>query len=124
MKPESDAVMNHQPIYISKKSGKNLWQEYRIYPDRLELQSWFLLHTVVLPADEILDVHVRPPGFMWGIKLDNCNFCRHVSIWKKSGLFKTLAFSPDDPDKFVELCKAMFASGRNPAPISSPIQQN
>jgi len=101
-----------------------LWQEYRIYPDRLELQSWFLLHTIVLPANEILDVNVRPPGILWGIKLDNCNFCRHVSLRRKSGLFKRIGFTPDDPDKFVELCQSVLPTGGSPAPISSPIQQN
>ena len=93
--------MNSAPIYVSKRTGKNLWQEYRIYPDRLELQSWFLFHTVVIPANEILAVEVRSPGFVGGLKLDNCNFCSHVRILRKSGLFKHIAFTPDNPQKFA-----------------------
>lgn len=80
------------------------WQ-YRVYPDRLELQSWFLCLTFVIPANEILGLEVRPPGIIGGIKLDNCNFCRHVRIRRKSGrLFKYIGFTPDDPEKFAGFC--------------------
>jgi hypothetical protein len=100
--------MNDMPIYTSKRTGKSLWQEYRIYPDRLELQSWFLFHTIVVPANEIQAVEVRPAGIIWGVKLDNCNFCRHVLLTKKSGLFKRIGFSPDDPEKFAAVCQSIL----------------
>jgi len=100
--------MNDTPIYISKRTGRGLWQEYRIYRDRLELQSWFLFHTVVVPVNEIQAVEVRPSGIIWGVKLDNCNFCRHVLLTKKSGLFKRIGFSPDDPEKFVAVCQSIM----------------
>ena len=106
--------MNDTPIYISRRTGRGLWQEYRIYRDRLELQSWFLFHTIVLPANEIQAVEVRPAlftgpgGAVWGIKLDNCNFCRHVLLTKKSGWFKRIGFSPDDPEKFVAACQSIM----------------
>jgi hypothetical protein len=100
--------MNDTLLYKSKRTGKSLWQEYRICRDRLELQSWFLFHTVVLPANEIQAVEVRPSGLIWGVKLDMCNCCRHVSLIKKSGLFKRIDFSPDEPDKFVEICKSIL----------------
>jgi len=100
--------MNNTPIYTSKRTAKSLWQEYRIYPDRLELQSWFLFHTIVVPANEIRAIEVRPPGFIWGVKLDNCNFCRHVLLVKKTGLFKRIGFSPDDPGIFVAVCQSIL----------------
>ena len=106
--------MNDTPIYISRRTGRGLWQEYRIYRDRLELQSWFLFHTIVLPANEIQAVEVRPAlftgpgGAVWGIKLDNCNFCRHVLLTKKSGRFKRIGFSPDDPEKFAAVCRSIL----------------
>ena len=100
--------MNDTPIYISKRTGRGLWQEYRIYRDRLELQSWFLFHTVVVPVNEIQAVEVRPSGIIWGVKLDNCNFCRHVLLIKKSGRFKRIGFSPDDPEKFVAVCQSIM----------------
>lgn len=101
-------MMNDAPLYISKRTGKNLWQEYRVYPDRLELQSWFLIHTLVVPANEIVAVEVHPPGFIWGIKLDNCNLCRHAVVIKKSGVFKRIGFVPDDPEKFVAVCQSIL----------------
>jgi hypothetical protein len=106
--------MDETPIYISKRTGGNLWQEYRVYRDRLELQSWFLFHTLVIPAGEIAKIEVRPSifrgrkGFIWGVKLDNCNFCRHVLLIKKPGLFKRIGFSPDDPEKFTAICQSIM----------------
>ncbi len=104
--------MNDVPIYTSKRTGKSLWQEYRIFSDRLELQCWCLFHTLVVPANEMVNVEVRSPGIIWGIKLDNCNFCRHVLLRKKSGLFKNIGFSPDDPEKFVAICQSILLNGK------------
>ena len=44
---DPELVMNDTPLCASKRTGRSLWQQYRIYPHRLELQSWVLLHTVV-----------------------------------------------------------------------------
>ena len=106
--------MNNTPLYMSKRMGKNLWQEYRIYRDRLELQVWPLFRTIVVPADAIQAVEVRPSAFVgwkgvtwWGIKIDNCDLCRHVLLTKKRGLLKGIGFSPDEPEKFVEICKSI-----------------
>ena len=109
--------MNDTPIYISKRTAKSLWQEYRVCRGPLELQCWLLFRTVVVPANEIQAVEVRPAlftgpgGAVWGIKLDNCNLCRHVLLIKKSGLFKRIGFSPDDPEKFVAICKSILPNG-------------
>ena len=116
--------MNDTPLYASTRTVRNLWQQYRIYPDRLELQSWILLHTVVLPADEIQAVKVHPSVFggwigltrgmkidfsdMWGIKIDFCDLCPHVLLRKTSGLFNAIGFSPDEPEKFVEICQSVL----------------
>jgi hypothetical protein len=107
--------MNDTPLYQSKRTVKSLWQEYRIYRDRLELQSWFLLHTLIVPASEIRNVEIRPSiwggwkGFIWGIKLDNCDLCRHVLLTRKSGCFKRIGFAPDDPERFVSACKSVLS---------------
>src|ERR1700687_5595887 len=99
--------MNGTPIYTSKRAGKNLWPEYRVYPGRLDLQSRFLFHTLVIPVNEILGVEVRAAEIIWSVNLDNCNFCRHVLLHKKSGLFKRIGFTPDDPEKFVNACHSI-----------------
>jgi len=99
-----------QPLYVSRRTGAGLWQEYRIFPDRLELQSWILFHTIVIPAREILAIEVRQSlfsgrkGFTWGIKLDNSDLHRHVLVRRKSGFWKRIAFTPDNPDEFVHVC--------------------
>lgn len=118
--------MNDTLLYASKRTAKSLWQQYRIYRDRIELQSWILLHTVVLPIDEIQAVKVRPSVFgggkgltwgmkidvrdLWGIKIDFCDLCPHVLVRKTSGLFYGIGFSPDEPEKFVEICKSVLPS--------------
>ena len=106
--------MSDMLLYKSKRTTRSLWQEYRVYPDRLELQSWFLLHTLVVPANEIQAIEIRPSvfsgqkGVTWGVKIDNCDLCRHVLLTKKSGVFKRIGFSPDDPEKFVAECRAIM----------------
>ena len=105
--------MNDTPIYVSKRTGRGLWQAYRVYPDRLELQCWYLLHALVIPTSEIRRLEIRPSifggsqGFIWGIKLDNCDLCRHVLLQRKSGLFKRIGFTPDDPEKFLAAYRAI-----------------
>ena len=102
-------------LYVSRRTFKSLWQTYRIYRDRLELQSWILLHPLVIPANEILTIEVRPSvfsgkkGFIWGVKIDNCDLCRHVLLTRRWGFMKRIGFSPDDPEKFVEVCKSIMA---------------
>ena len=107
--------MNDTPLYASKRTARSLWQQYRIYRDRLELEAWILFHAVVVPVGEIRAIEARPSvfsgrrGLTWGIKLDFTDFCRHVLLSKSRGLFKSIAFSPDDPVKFVEICSSILA---------------
>ena len=122
--------MNNTPLYASKRTSKSLWQEYRIYRDRLELQSWFLLHTVVIPANEIQAIEVCPSifsgrkGFFWGAKLDNCDWCRHVVLTRKSGIIRRIGFSPDNPEKFVEVCKSIMLGPNLPQFSACPASSN
>ncbi len=103
-----------QPVYVSRRTLASLWQEYRIFSDRLELQAWILFHTIVIPAREILAVEARPSvfsgrkGITWGIKLDHSDLCRHVLITRKNGFWKRIAFTPDNPEEFVRICKSVI----------------
>ncbi len=109
-------------IYVSEKSAKNMWQDYRVFPDRIELRCWMLLRRFVIPAEDILNVEVRPPISVrdilagkvkvpWrALKVDWSDFCEHVEIHRKSGTFKHIRFTPDDPTKFVAACKSMAAT--------------
>jgi hypothetical protein len=107
------------PIYVSEKSAKNFWQDYRVFPDRVELRCWMLFSRFVIPAEDILDVKVRPRFsfrdvfegkvrmLWWVIKLDWADLCEHVELHRKSGLFKYLRFTPDNPERFVAACKSI-----------------
>jgi hypothetical protein len=103
-----------QPVYVSRRTPASLWQEYRIFSDRLELQSWTLLHTIVIPANEILEIEARPSlfggrkGITWGIKLDMTDLHRHVLVRRKAGFWKRIAFTPDNPDEFVRICRSII----------------
>jgi hypothetical protein len=106
--------MTAPPLYASRRTLKSYGQEYRIYADRVELQTCF--HTIIVPVREIKSVEVRPSvfgglrGSTWGIKLDMCDLCRHVLLTRKSGffLFRRIGFTPDDPERFVEQCRVIM----------------
>ena len=118
------------PFYQSAKRGKNLWQSYRVYPDRVELSCWALFSTFVIPADGIEEVSVLPPtlspeslknprlAFRAGLKLDLSDFFTHVVLKRSRGLFSLLAFTPDDPHAFAA---AVEKIKRTPAKNSSPV---
>lgn len=109
------------PIYVSEKSAKNFWQDYRVFVDRVELRCWITLSKFVIPAEDILDVNVRQRFSFgdlfggkisircWVLKLDWSDLCEHVEIHRKSGLFKYLRFTPDNPASFVAACKSIMA---------------
>jgi len=110
------------PTYASEKSAKNFWQDYRVYPDRIELRCWIVLKTFVIPAEDILEIKIRPAfSFLdlfrgkvkvlwWVIKLDWADLCEHVEIHRKTGWFKYLRITPDNPTNFVAACRAIKAS--------------
>lgn len=97
---------------------RNLWQQYRIYSDRVELQSF--PGTKVLAAEDVLDVEVRPAvvigdllrgkGFVrsFALKMDLADLFRHVAIHRRSGWLKYLRFTPDNPEMFVQVCKSIM----------------
>jgi len=103
--------MGDEPIYKSKSTVKSLWQEYRLYADRVEFETPFGRMTV--PFDQIErvevsesevkgllrgDLHLK--GFRPAFKLDWANFTEHVVLDKKEGLLKRVLFTPEDPESF------------------------
>lgn len=113
------AKTSETPLYVSSRLGRNLWQEYRIYPDRLELQFRLGFRTLVVPIREILNVTVSGPvilevfhaneklSALLALKMGFSDFNRCVVLRKKSG-FRLLRFTPDDPDRFVEVCRSIL----------------
>lgn len=112
--------MPEEPLYVSRRLIRNLWQQYRIYADRVELQSF--PGKKILPAEDILNVEVRPAmviadvfrgrGFSrsFALKMDLADLFRHVAIHRRSGWFKHLRFTPDDPEMFVQVCKSIISN--------------
>ena len=41
-------------------------------------------------------------------KLDFSDFYRHVAIHRRTGWVKHLRITPDDPDRFVAVCKSLM----------------
>jgi hypothetical protein len=105
--------MSATPIYTSKSSIKSLWQEYRIYEDRLEFDTLFGRMTI--PFDQIESVEVSESdlkglfkgnlklrNFRPALKLDWANFVDHVVLDKSEGWVRRVLFTPDDPIAFKE----------------------
>lgn len=112
---------SEQPLYVSARSFRNLWQEYRIYTDRIELKSFF--GRKIIPAGDIIDIEVRPRmviGDLFrgktfkeslALKLDLADLYRHVAIHRRSGWLKYIRITPDDPETFVRIGKSIMARG-------------
>ncbi len=103
--------MMDEPIYVSASKAAGLWQEYRIYGDRVEFDTH--LGLMVIPFEHIErvevseseiegllkgDLHLK--GFRPALKLDWANFAEHVVLDKTEGLVKRVLFTPEDPAAF------------------------
>ena len=83
---------------------------------RVELDT--LAGTLVVPFDQIEGIHVadsyrqgvRPQlrGWRPGLKLDWADFHQHLVLDKATGLFRNIAFSPDDPLAFRAALEEAF----------------
>jgi hypothetical protein len=104
--------MSEALIYTSKSSVKSLWQEYRIYEDRLEFGTPF--GPMTIPFEQIERVKVsesdlkgllkgdlKLKGFRPALKLDWANLLEHVVLDKSEGLIRRVLFTPDDPKGFT-----------------------
>jgi hypothetical protein len=103
--------MSEAPIYTSKSSVKSLWQEYRIYEDRLEFGTLFGRMTIPFEQVESVEVSesdlkgllkgdLKLKGFRPALKLDWANFLEHVVLDKSKGWVRRVLFTPDDPRAF------------------------
>ena len=103
--------MNKTPVYTSASTVKSLWQEYRIYSDRVEFET--LLGKMVVPFEHIEQVRVSESdvkgllkgdlqlkNFVPALKLDWANFLEHVVLDKSAGYIHRILFTPDNPEVF------------------------
>jgi hypothetical protein len=105
-------VRSGVPIYVSRKTFRNLWQDYRVYADRVELRCWIIFSTLVIRPEDILSIEVPPRRprrlYWWALKLDLAQLFEHVELQRKTGLFRTLLFTPDNPAEFVAACRSII----------------
>ena len=104
--------MGPHPLYKSERMFKNMWQEYRVFDDRVELATIF--KTLVIPFEQVNRVAVANPfrGW-WRLKLDWADFYKHIDLDKATGLFRHLAFTPDDPETFRATLEAALTRFRD-----------
>lgn len=108
--------MSDKPIYMSKSTVKNIWQEYRVYDDRLEFDTLFGRMTIpfehverieVLDADTkaLVRGDLRLRNFRPALKIDWANFLDHVVLDKSEGYVRRVLFTPEDPAAFKNALK-------------------
>ena len=116
--------MTSLPVFVSKSTVKSLWQEYRLYGDRIELDTHFGRMTVPFAAIERVEVResdvkgllkgdLQLKGFRPALKLDWANFVEHVVIDTDTGLLRRILFTPEDPAAFKEAVDAALARYRS-----------
>jgi len=115
--------MSDNPIYTSKSTVKSIWQEYRIYDNRLEFDTQFGM--MVVPFEHVESVEIlssdvkgllqgdlRLKNFRPAIKLDWANFLEHIVLDKDKGYVRRLLFTPDDLEAFKSALEEALARYR------------
>ncbi|MBU0742024.1 hypothetical protein KKG45_12910 [bacterium] len=112
--------MTRAPSHTSRSTVKSIWQEYRIYDDRVEFDTHFGMMTVPFAHIKRIDVsesevegllkgdlHLK--GFRPALKLDWANFLEHVVLDKNKGHIRRVLFTPEDPETFKAALDAALA---------------
>jgi hypothetical protein len=115
--------MSENPLYKSKCSVKNFWQEYRIYDDRLEFSTLFGMivvpfsHVERVVVDEsdvkgLLKGDLKLKNFRPALKLDWANFVEHIVLDKSKGYIRRMLFTPDNCAAFKTALDGALAAFR------------
>jgi len=117
--------VSESPLYTSRPTVKSIWQEYRVYADRIELDTLFF-GTIRVPLEDVSAVSVRPAGVIFDLvrgdyglkdmlrtlKLDWADLSQHVTVERDSGIFRQFRLTPEDPAEFVrQVERARAAAG-------------
>lgn len=108
---------------IAKRKLRNLWQKYEIKDDSISLRFNPFMKTFVIPFDKITNVEIRPPIVIGDVlrrrysvfthlrtlKMDFCDFNRHLVVEKDGGFLKQLRFTPFDLEIFFEELKRKYS---------------
>ena len=109
--------MSEKAIYTSVCNVKSLWQEYRIYDNRVEFDT--LLGKMTIPFAHIERINISKSevkgllkgnlhlkNFRPALKLDWANFLEHVELDKNEGVIRRVLFTPDNPAEFKKVLNA------------------
>jgi len=108
------ADSNNNLVYESKGTPRSLWNSYKIFDDRIELEFRLFFTKIVIPKASFVKIEVYKPPVIrtvfWALKLDLADLYTHVGIERNSGFMKKLRFTPSDPNEFKQ--KIMAWSGK------------
>ena len=112
------------PIRTSPSTIRSLWQEYRLFADRLELDTHF--GVLKVPFDTIEHVEISDSdvsralrgdlqlkGFRPALKVDWANFTEHVKVDRSTGWLRRILFTPADPEAFGTALQAALDTFRH-----------
>jgi hypothetical protein len=103
--------VDEEPLHRSRCALRSLWQKYRIYDDRLELDTRFGLMSIPFEHIESMDLratghagslkgHLQLRDFRPELMLDWTNFRGHVVVDMKDGAMRRVFITPGDPQVF------------------------
>jgi len=112
--------MSELPSYVSKSTVRSLWQEYRVYGDRVEFAThfgWMVVPFAHIESIEVTESEIRGlvrgdlhlKDFRPALKLDWANFLEHVVLDKRAGCVRRVLFTPEDPAAFKSAVEAALA---------------
>jgi len=97
-------------VYKSEKAFRNMWHEYRVYDNRIELDTLF--KTVTINNADIEDISLFSPPVIktsiFALKIDMADFYTHIGIKRKKGYFKNIRFTPVFPEEFLASVKSVL----------------
>ena len=104
-----------------EKNWKSLYLTYEIHEDKLRIQSIFPFYWYNIPFDNIERLEVRSPPVIWdiikrrreywkkygwglrSIKNDLADLSKHITVIKKTGVWKEIRITPRNPERFKEI---------------------
>ena len=113
--------MTETALYTSPPSVMSLGAEYRIYADRLELDTR-LFGLITLPFAQLQRFRLRPPIAIFDLfrrghglksthrsaKLDMADLTPHIALERATGLFRQLRITPGDPEAFLQALQGAY----------------
>jgi len=104
-----------------EKNWKSLYLTYEIHDDKLKIQSILPFYWYNIPFENIENLEVRSPPVIWdiikrrkeywekywlgfrSIKNDLADLSKHITVIKKTGFWKEIRITPQNPERFKEI---------------------